>query len=291
MNDFGKVKSLVMPALIGALCLSALALPAGDKGVTLRRKFKQGAVEKYKMSMQMNMVMPNSPQGMKMNTSANMTYTYKKVDASGATISMKTDGMKMKMVPDYTKSMPTKMPKSSTAQMKMDPRGNVSDFTFDKGTASSMGPMGSMFSGNQMGFGAILPEKPVRPGDSWTMPLPPQMAMFGMGKGAGIRQKFLGEISRGGIRVYDISSESHIPIDGMKMPGMDKTKGGAQASDMMSKMKGSINITGHMYLRKSDCSMQLVKMTMTSHIVMPNPRGGANMTMDQDMVMNLTRTK
>ena len=277
-----------------AISLSAAVAPSTDNGVLLRRKFKNGAVEKYKMQMQMAMKMPGAPSSkpMNMTMSGDMSFTYDKVSGTSAEVTARTSKLSVKMVPDMGMAAANKMPPETSTKMAIDSRGRISAMTLDKATAA--GPAGATISSlTSGGFGSLLPEKRVRPGDTWVVPMPAQLAMFGA-HNAGLKQKFLGEKTVSGVRVYDILEEAHIDINGLKMPGM--AQGNAQAQSALSKTRGHLDISGHLYLKKSDCSFQLMNMSTKTKMTFPNPAGSsatkssAPFTMDQTMEMTLTRT-
>lgn len=226
------------PALILA-AFSALAI-AGQTStpVTLRRTFKQGAVEKY--TTVVTNESESSPVPMDFKVTTETQRTYNKVDDKGAEYAV--ESLSIKVEPE-TGTPPSK----SHATGHISPRGIVSNqvVTTDGAPSGAMAMMTAATQGENPD-GVVLPEKAVKPGDTWTFTPGGMKAMNAEGDYV---FTFRGEKELDGKAYWYITGTGSFNMKGNA--GGDLT----DAASVAKSMKGTIEQTIEAYLDKTDLSV------------------------------------
>ena len=196
-------------ALAAALLVAGGSTAQAQK--VLRWKFTPGQTLRYVMNQEQSQKIKagTTPITMTMTMTMNMTQKIESVDARGvASVTQTIDRIQMKMTSpqgiglDYDSASgkpPEGLAKLMAPMfdamvkkpftMKMDPQGKVSDMKLPQGFVESVNkisgnPMGGLFTEEGMqqmtGQGmAVLPEKPVSAGDTWTQQAGMAMPMLG----------------------------------------------------------------------------------------------------------------
>lgn len=245
-----------------ALLIAPLAASAGQGGnspVTLRMKFKSGEVNKYRMTMQMNMTMhvPNQPQPMTVPVNMMMTMDQKveSVDAKGnGTIVTTIQNQQM-----TANGQTAPSPQTPPITMRLSPQGKILS---TKGMPSNQvtNMMGNPFGGGgASGLTVLLPAKPVKPGDSWTQPVRlPGSALSGTTKNTLLRYENIGHFRTA--RIHTVANLTlKMMMDAQGQPA--KT-----ASKAASLVQGNIKIAGDNNFAIAEG--KLVRMAMNGNAAM-----------------------
>jgi hypothetical protein len=185
--------------LLVGLVVTAVASHSAQAETLLRWKFEKGQKTRMVITqeMQIKMVMQENPVLMTTTSTMEFDWEVTALDEQGvATMSLTTDRIRMKMqgpqgvMMEYD-SQSDKKPEGMAAMMapmfkgmlgkpyttKMDSRGKILEMKLPQGLAESMNKLpggaqlGSMFTEESMkGMAEIatFPEKPLKPGDTWT---------------------------------------------------------------------------------------------------------------------------
>lgn len=155
-------------ALLVLFLVAACGSAGGVQARTISLAYKSGDTYKYMLHMTFNYTI--GAQGMSIPFNLDMTgketVKVKSVDSSGtADLSIELTGMSVKSTINGTTSTITTTT-ATTVEVKVGSDGRIVSVN-----GSALGSSGSMagFGGNQGGLvSAILPDKPVKPGDTWT---------------------------------------------------------------------------------------------------------------------------
>lgn len=254
------------PAALLIVACSALAL-AGQTStpVTIKRTFKQGAVEKYTQVVQTES--ESSPVPIDAKVTSQIERTYDKVDDKGAEFSMKT--VSISMEPDQGVTPPKP---SSTG--RIDLRGIFSNVQMQMdGAPAAMNMFMSAATQGQNPDGIVLPDKPVKPGDTWTFTLG---AMKAINADGDMVYTFRGEKELEGKPYWFITGAGSFTLKG---------KADGAGDSPMSAMKGTVEQTVEAYVDKVDGSIVKVVSKGTSNLSVP----GAGMEINLRTTITQTR--
>jgi hypothetical protein len=290
-------------ALLGWLAAGALAaLPAlrqdappappqdPDRTYSPVSKYAAGDLLKYRMTMTMAMEMVVPGGGASPMPPMNMEST--------ATVAMKTAGVKpdgtavVVMTTGNAKSImngsefPT--PPAPAITMEIDKRGMSKVRGLEKVKGAEM--LGQFMNMNNVpSMGAILPERPVKIGDTWETELPSPMG----GQKYKMVSTLLGVEKVGDQETLKIKQDFTVPMETMIGPEGGPTKDESKAMVVMSgSMVGSsvMNIvegTGRLLKSMADMNAD-IKMTMKGEAAKQSPFGESmNMKMGMKMKMDL----
>lgn len=193
------MKTSVKLLALAALTMSAMAIQAQD-AISFKRVYTNGAVEKYTVSSQMTSVtdlssMGQGEQSMDIDTSMDAQFTYSAVKEDGsALLSFLYNNIKIKAegpMAEMMGQMGDQAPKEIKGTQKVDVFGRATETKLEGASANMM----SMMSGGANAWDAfaffILPDKPVKIGDTWDFEIPTMGGMFA--KGSKLNGKFVGE--------------------------------------------------------------------------------------------------
>ncbi len=224
-----------LPRLTAGLLLAALPLLAtagqgGSGPVTLRMKFKQGETSKYQTNMSVTMAGMGGPKGapgkaggvpMQQIAVLQQFKTDKLLPGGGAEVVVTTINMQ-----GAAGMGSTPVPKPVT--LIMDARGGVKVAKASQSATGSM--MGSMMGANPLGLQQVpMPEKAVKPGDTWSS----VMAMPGMGSGS-VKGQFVKYETVGKHKTALLHYVVTMPIKMMMDASMQPTTSAATAQMTMS---------------------------------------------------------
>jgi hypothetical protein len=283
-----------LTAGLGVLTLLAAVPAAALQEQTYQPKvvFKVNERNTYtmKMNMKMDMVaeqgagaLPNME--MVMDAVTQMKTVGVKPDGSGV-ITVKTAGGKIVVL-----GMEQNIPDSPAQTFDVDPRGRMKM----RQVAAAGGPgavMRQFMDPNQLSFmGAILPDKPVKVGETWEVEIDVAAAQ----KKTKVISTLLGLETVGGQPTLKIKQEMIMPFDmAMGMDGMP-VKAGQKAA---MTMKGELKVSG--IINILEANSRLIKSTgdVTGSIDMILPEEvaaqspfGSKMTMKMDAKVNMDLTK
>lgn len=187
--------------------MSVMSAYAQD-GVTLRRTFKNGDVEKYTINTIMNSVtdlssMGQGEQSFSLTSKMDAAYTYSNVKEDGTAsvaflfnnIEMKIDGPMAEMMGGGGQT-PSEMKGSGT----IDPFGKITGIKMEGNSANMMQMMGGSSSADLFSF-IQFPYQAIAVGGTWDFELP-QMGMFA--KGSKLTGKLVGEIDFKGRKAWNL---------------------------------------------------------------------------------------
>lgn len=265
--------------LFGLPLLYSLIAPAQDS-VLLRREFKSGEETKYAMTVVTKQTIDAGSGDQEATVDGSMNVSYKitgvneakdkaDIKATFSDISLKFGGMAA-----MAEGMMGEMPKTFSVTAKMDKLGNVSESKVEGLSQQQMMLAGS--SQSMAGIsGVVFPEKPLKVGESWNMPIS-KNEMMGIDAST-IKATLSGEKTIDGISTWEIEIAGKLPLkmDTSKMPqGADPTGGSVPATNMT--MKGTYVIKSKAWVEKTsgkliamegtadtDQTMDLVDMGMT----------------------------
>lgn len=233
-----QVKKLGMGLFIVSIALLSTAAFAQTKTVRLQHRFQAGQIDKYKMSMDMQMNMPGLPQlGGKPFTAKMSMILRQKVlgmlpDGSAKVLVTCSD---VKMSSPQMPKMPNQAPPSQSMTLIIDREGRV--LAVEGMDAGQM--MGSMPGfdpsqlAGQMGFMGIFPEQPIAVGDSWAtdIPLPFDSGALnvvstllgaavpvGNSVASKVKQTYQGYMDLGAL-LNSVAASSQLPFGDMRMNG------------------------------------------------------------------------
>ena len=236
--------------------------PVASTAVLLKRTFKEGQVENYQQ------IVKTKTEGLpgkagETKVTSDISRTYGQIDAKGvADVVMKTSNMRVFGAGDTE----GKLQKDIVMNAKMGPHGMM-QFAVDKNDKATQG-----MTDQAMPDGARLPDKPVNPGDTWTTTIP---TMDLLPAGSTLKETFVGEEMFQGQPAWHIHYEGQFELS-------EKAGNG-------SKMKGSMDMIGEVFLDKTDCSVLTTASTSTTKISIPD--GGKTTTLNQETVTALVRVK
>lgn len=252
----------------------------GGGSVTLARTFKAGEEQKYKMDMTMNQQMGSGDQKagqMKMTITADMDQKTTSVAPDGKTadVLVKTSNMAFKTEPEM--GLGNMLPKEMTTNMKIDSRNQVSAATVSGVQGAMAGQLDQMGLGsNPMGFGASLPDHPVKVGESWDVPLPKMPMLETTGS---LKATLVGEKTVDGTPSWEIKITGSLPIK------MNLAQSKAPAAGTST---GTMDMDFDVFLEKGTCALVSSKGTnKTKMSIDAGPKG----KMDTSMDMSVSITK
>lgn len=200
---------------LGTLVLLPLAAHAwqGGSPVKLHLKFKQGEKTKYQTTMQMNIAipLPNQPQPMKQTVNVSMIQEHevtKVLPNGGAVVTVTTTNQQ-------TTANGQTQPGAAVPPLTMtyDAQGRVSSMKGLPTSNPATGPLNSMFnSGGMANMGFLLPNRAVKPGDTWTQ----AVNLPGFVKGGTAKCTYLKNESVGTFKTARIRTLVTMPLN-MKM--------------------------------------------------------------------------
>ena len=281
---------LIVAVLAGALFFMFPKHKA--EALSFEMKFKQGQIDKYRMTMDMTMDMPDMPKNAgapsktTMNMTADMTQEVVSVNADGsAKIKAAVSNMNMNMPGMPGATMPT-MPKIQYT-MTMTKDGKITNFEGMEnvpGMAMSGVDMKQMM--NQMS--GMLPGKLVSVGDTWkgkvAMPIGGNMEV--------VYELVSENESIGSQKVSKI--KSNFNYDGDLADWAKKT--GGNAGKMPPEMKGKVSMKGdgNTFFNRAEGKMVATDMVMDMTMNMEIPKGAMpggqnNMNMNMKMKMRMEK--
>lgn len=166
---------LFLSSFVAILLLTALSL-AHANPIELKYKFTKGEVDKYRLTLDMNMSIPGMPADTApMDSKVSLVMLQKTLDVlpdGSAKIQLSYTDHSMSIA-GMSKEQTGKLP-SQTVTLTMSKEGKVlgmEGFEVPAGSSTGSGlDFGQMLS--QVGFTGIFPAKPVEIGDSWAQALP-----------------------------------------------------------------------------------------------------------------------
>jgi hypothetical protein len=190
----------------------------GDGPLTLRMKFKAGAVTKYKVTMLMDMAVPGEhAKSAVMHALTGMTMT-QKVDRAlpnGGGVVTITYGKPVITMNGQPVHAPTTISNLQPTTLEYDARGKVKTMN-RAGAAAGPGPMNSMLgSANGVSMPGMIPGHPVKVGDTWWSSLPVPM----LGGNLAYKYTLVGMGNVNGRRVAHIRMALRMPLTKPVGPG------------------------------------------------------------------------
>ncbi|MBX7133620.1 MAG: hypothetical protein K1X67_13175 [Fimbriimonadaceae bacterium] len=212
------------------LALASVCVAATPQEIKLTRVLKEGTTDVYLVTTKtkQDMDIPQlGAQDMTLDSTMKLSFKYGKVADGKQDIDMIMSDFKMTaggtlgaMIGDQMAGM---LPKELKMTAKMDERGGITDSKTDK-----MDPMAAMMLNSQQMANSMMmvvfPEKAVKIGDTWTMPIPDNKTA-GI-KGATMTAKLVGESTVDEVACYEISMDGTIPMK-MNMADIAGDTGGA----------------------------------------------------------------
>ncbi len=272
-----KSRHLIAVFVVAASVLATAALQDASR---LRLSLAESRKDVFAIKSEMKQTLDMAGMGqqeMAINTSMKMAVeTGKKGDDGKAPIAMSVSDFQMKLegmpgAPD----MPN--PGNYVIRGKIDERGQITD-TKIEGAEASMAQMMNA-SSQQTPYFVVFPEKEVKVGDTWTIPVPKnELAMTAESQ---LTAKLLGEKTVKDVAVFEVQITGDVLVDGdpsksnPDVPFAMKTKGKVSMDGLYWVEKASGRTIGYQTKMRSDMSMELTDMGMTI-----STKGSGTMTMD-----------
>lgn len=254
------------------LSAAVVAFAIGQDDYLMRRELKEGARDSYKVSTKVVQTMtPSDPSQaallggemrFAMSMSMDMASSIQKIaeDKRSADFELNFNnivydmGAMAGMVPQES------LPKAMKATGKVDDRSRLLEMKMPDLPAALAGSQG--MAGPLM---VELPEKPVKVGDSWDMPLPTAETLGA--KDAKIAAKLVRLEDYEGLPAYYIELVSSIPIDA----DLSKVAEASGAPPMKVLAKGKFDMKGSAYVERATGRTLKMQVTFdtTSHVTMP----------------------
>ncbi len=260
--------------IVFLLAISAVALAAQD-GVMLKLNLKPGK-DSYKIETNVKQViqLPNGmgEQEIKIDTSSDLDVVIKSVGADGyADVEALTSNVDIKSEGQMA-GMLGNTPKSYKSTYKMDAFGRTKDMKTEGFTEQQQMMMSSFAGASSQSI--IFPDKPVKPGDEWDVPVPKNPAMA---KDQVLKAKLIGEKEIEGIKVWVIATSGPLTM-AMDLSKMMEADPNNPAAGMKMTMGGVMEVSGETYLEQGTFRVITSIQKAVSKMKMEMPDMG--MTMD-----------
>lgn len=276
------------------LALASVCIAATPQEIKLTRVLKEGTTDTYLVTTKtkQDMDIPQlGAQDMTLDSTSKLVFKYGKVTDGKQALDLVMSDFKMTaggslgaMMGDQLSTM---MPKEFKMTAKMDERGNITDSKADKMDGMQAMMLNSQQMANSMMM-VVFPDKAVKIGDSWNMPIPDNKTA-GI-KAASMTAKLVGESTVDEIACYEISIDGTIP---MKLNMADIAgDGGGAASQIPADMSisGKITSKGTAFVEKGTGRLISFKGVMKSDQNMDmGGQGSAKITGDTTIGLKLQK--
>lgn len=272
-----KPRHMIAAFVVAASVASGAALQDATR---LRLSLVEGRKDVFTIKSEMKQTLDMAGMGqqeMTINSSMKMAVeTGKKGEDGKASIEMAVSDFEMKLegmpgAPD----MPN--PGNYVIKGKIDELGRITD-TKIEGAEASMAQMMNA-SSQQTPYFVVFPDKDVKVGDSWKIPIPKND--LAMTADSELTAKLLGEKTVKDVVVFEIQLMGDVLVDGdpskanPDVPFAMKTKGKVSMDGLYWVEKSSGRTIGYQTKMRSDMTMELTDMGMTI-----STKGSGTMTMD-----------
>lgn len=272
-----KPRHMIAAFVVAASVASSAALQDATR---LRLSLVEGRKDVFTIKSEMKQTLDMAGMGqqeMTINSSMKMAVeTGKKGEDGKAPIEMAVSDFEMKLegmagAPD----MPN--PGNYVIKGKIDELGRITD-TKIEGAEASMAQMMNA-SSQQTPYFVVFPDKDVKVGDSWKIPIPKND--LAMTADSELTAKLLGEKTVKDVVVFEIQLMGDVLVDGdpskanPDVPFAMKTKGKVSMDGLYWVEKSSGRTIGYQTKMRSDMTMELTDMGMTI-----STKGSGTMTMD-----------
>lgn len=297
------MKRILVVGLLVVFALCALTA-AQAKSVKLEYKFTKGAVDKYKMIMDMKMSMPGMPEGAGgFSGKVSMLMTQKVVDVysdGSAKIEATMSNMKVDF-PGMPADAQSQIPEKATMTMTISKLGKVLKMEGMQNLPGSMGMPGMDFSrmASQFGVqGLMFPDRQVEINETWTDAIPMPMGGGEMKVQSTLMNAALPIGSEVASKIGQTYS-GYIDMAALMQATAGSVEMDPQAKAAMSQVTGGMNIGGTSEIYFSPELGKMIKtdahITMDANFCLPGmmaEEGGASaITMHMDMNMNISRAQ
>lgn len=272
-----KPRHLIAAFVVAASVVSTAALQDASR---LRLSLAEGRKDVFTIKSEMKQTLDMAGMGQQeMTITSGMKMaveTGKKGEDGKASIEMAVSDFEMKLegmpgAPD----MPN--PGNYVIKGKIDELGRITD-TKIEGAEASMAQMMNA-SSQQTPYFVVFPDKDVKVGDSWKIPIPKND--LAMTADSELTAKLLGEKTVKDVVVFEIQLMGDVLVDGdpskanPDVPFAMKTKGKVSMDGLYWVEKSSGRTIGYQTKMRSDMTMELTDMGMTI-----STKGSGTMTMD-----------
>lgn len=272
-----KPRHLIAAFVVAASVVSTAALQDASR---LRLSLAEGRKDVFTIKSEMKQTLDMAGMGQQeMTITSGMKMaveTGKKGEDGKASIEMAVSDFEMKLegmpgAPD----MPN--PGNYVIKGKIDELGRITD-TKIEGAEASMAQMMNA-SSQQTPYFVVFPDKDVKVGDSWKIPIPKND--LAMTADSELTAKLLGEKTIKDVVVFEIQLMGDVLVDGdpskanPDVPFAMKTKGKVSMDGLYWVEKSSGRTIGYQTKMRSDMTMELTDMGMTI-----STKGSGTMTMD-----------
>ncbi len=249
--------------IITAMCLAAAAFSQTQTGeVTLRRQLKENAVERYKFEMTSNQMVDMGGGQMPVDMSSAAEYQLKTLtidqQKKESKIELKVSNLKFEFggmggtMPDLPKEIAMNGTMDERNRIKLEPPKGQNG-------GAALGMMNMMSNGlgdATAGFGIEFPEKRIKIGDSWDVPLP--KTPFIGDVQAKLVGKLIGTKKVGSEDAFEISVTGAFPvkIDGKAVTSM--MGGDAGALGEIPDITGTVDLSGTVFVsQKTGATLEM----------------------------------